>query len=184
MHACTHVWRPLGGAQDLPQLLLLLQRWIRSKAFLSPLPFLSHPQLYPPQPPLLPSVEVSLRSPALGVESLGRVLNVHHTAPGLLRMSMASFLLCLADYRALSVAANALSSPRRLWALGGSCPGLRRLGWALGPRFPAGPHAPFCYLQESLDFPCRQRGGEIPLPGWGLRKQASRKCGHCVRRWF
>lgn len=183
MGACTCAWRPLGGVQDLPQLLLLLQGGSAAR-FLSPLPFLSHPQLCPPQPPLPPSVEVSLGSPALGLESLQRVLNVHHTAPGLLRRSGASVLLCLADYRALSVSANALSSPRGLWALGGSCSGLRRLGWVLGPRLSAGPHAPSCYLQESLDFPCRQRGGEIQLPGLGVGKQSSRKCGHFGRSWF
>ena len=81
---------------------------------------------------------------------------------------MTSFLFHLAGCKA--VFANAVFSQRTLgpWGL---FPGLRRLGWALRPRFPAGFHTPFCCLQESLDFPYRQRGSGIQLSCLGLWKK-------------
>lgn len=92
--------------------------------------------------------------------------------PGLMRMSVASSLFCLADCRALFVSASTCSSPRGLWALGGFCCSLRRLGWAWGQRLPAGSHAPLHCLQESVAFSCRWGSGEISLSGVGLGKQA------------
>lgn len=92
--------------------------------------------------------------------------------PGLMRVSVASFVFCLAGYRSPFVFANTCSSPRGLRALGGFCPSLRRLGWAWEQSLPAGSHAPLYCLQESVAFSCRQGSGEIPLSGVGLGKQA------------
>lgn len=170
MHSCTETSR---GAQDLSLAPSIAPSKVGQEQGIPPfLLFLTHPQLYPPQPSSPERVEILLESPALGAKFLRGVWTCTTLPLGLLRMC-GLFLFCLADRRALSVFANTPSlfsqSPADPWQL---CPGLTG-GWAWGRRLPAGSHAPFRRLQESLPFSCRWEGGEIQLSGLGLGKRAA-----------